>query len=92
MLLPPFLFVKQLEREVGIGDDLPAALLDSRSKDSFLQLEGGLLAHSQKLTDSMEAVNKTSAGLLGLTGLLATAGVRDGLLYYLFQMLEELSL
>lgn len=92
MLLPPLLFVKQLEREVGIGDDLPAALLDSRCKNSLLQLEGGLLADSQEFADPVEAIDKTSAGLLRFAGLLATACVGDGLLYKLFQMLEELSL
>ena len=92
MLLPPFLFVKQLQREVGIGDDFPAALLDCRSQDSLLELEGGLFAYSQEFADAVEAVDKTSAGLLGLTGLLATASVGDGLLYNLFQMLEEFSL
>ena len=92
MLPPPFLFVKKLQREVDIGDDFPAALPDCRSQDSLLELEGGLFAHPQEFADAVEAIDEAATGLLGFTGLLATASVGDGLLYYLFQMLEELSL
>lgn len=82
ILLPPVLFVKQLEGEVEVGDDLAAALLYGRCEDAVFKLLGGLAGDAQGMFDADDAVDiALGGGGVGIAvGLSFKAGGKGGVL------------
>jgi len=93
ILLPSILFIKQLERQLKVGNDLAATLLDSGCKDAILEPLGGLVRDAQSTFDSGDSVHVAFArGLIGIRGGPAFQVALQVGLDKIFQVLEELAL